>query len=70
MSVKAELHVDGMDCKHCKSVETIINTFDGIENVNVDLDKSRVTITYDDLKSNLVDLKQAIMMEGYTVIEI
>lgn len=71
MSVQAELNVEDMSCEHCKAtVEKAITAFEGVKKVDIDLGAKKVTITYDEGKVNLVDLKQAIMAEGYAVMEI
>lgn len=71
MSVNAELNVEDMSCGNCKSdVQKSLNALEGVEDVNIDLTAKKVTVKYDDVKINLVDIKQTLMEKGYSVIEI
>lgn len=71
MSLNAELNVEDMNCNNCKAVvQKSLNALDGVENVSIDLAAKKVTVRYDEGKINLVDIKQTLMVEGYSVIEI
>jgi len=70
MSVNAELNVEGINGGNRTSVTKSLTDLDGVENVSVDLESKKVTVRYDEGKVNLVDIKQVLMGEGYSVIEI
>lgn len=71
MSVNAELNVEGMSCHHCKAaVEKRLTALEGVEKVSVDLDAKKVTVGFDESKTTLLTIKQAILEEGYTVMEL
>lgn len=71
MSINAELNVEDMSCDDCEAdVQNSLTALDGVEAVNIDLGAKKVTVRYDDLKINLVDIKQTLMAKGYSVIEI
>ncbi len=71
MSVNAELNVGDISCNNCKIVvKESLTALDGVEDVSIDLAAQKVTVRYDDVKINLVDIKQTLMEKGYSVIEI
>lgn len=71
MSLNAELNVEDISCSECKTVvEESLNALEGVENVIIDQAAKQVTVRYDDVKINLVDIKQTLMEKGYSVIEI
>ncbi|HYE83076.1 MAG TPA: heavy-metal-associated domain-containing protein [Clostridia bacterium] len=70
MSVNAELNVDGINSGNRTPVTKSLTDLDGVENVSVDLESNKVTVRYDEVKVNLVDIKQILMEKGYSVIEI
>lgn len=71
MSVNAELNVEDMSCDNCEAVvQNSLTALEGVEEVNIDLEAKKVTVRYDDVKINLVDIKQTLMEKGYSVIEI
>ena len=64
------IKIEGMQCNHCKmSVEKALNKIDGIENVEVSLEKKQATI---EVNGNVSDeiIKSAIEEDGFKVIEI
>lgn len=62
--------VEGMKCNHCKkSVENVLNTIDGIESVDVNLEKKEVNVETSKEVSNDQIIK-AITEEGFEVKEI
>lgn len=64
------IKIEGMQCNHCKmSVEKALSKIDGIENVEVSLEKKQATI---EVNRNVSDeiIKSAIEEEGFKVIEI
>lgn len=61
--------VEGMHCEHCKmSVEKVLKNIDGVENVEVSLEKKQAVITMSKEVSNDV-IKSAIEEEGFNVVE-
>ncbi|MDO7787348.1 heavy-metal-associated domain-containing protein [Desulforamulus aquiferis] len=70
MLVNAELRVDGISGNGNTAVKNRLYTLKGVDKVNIDPLNNRVTVRFDQGKTGLVDIKQAILEEGYTVIEI
>lgn len=71
MSVNAELNVEDMSGNDRKAeVEKRLTALDGVEDVRIDQAAQKITVKYDDVKINLVDIKQTLMEKGYSVIEI
>lgn len=71
MSINAELNVEDMSCDNCEAVvQNSLTALEGVEDVHIDLGAKKVTVRYDDIKINLVDIKQTLMEKGYSVIEI
>ncbi|HYF84591.1 MAG TPA: heavy-metal-associated domain-containing protein [Clostridia bacterium] len=70
MSVNAELNVDGINGGNSTSVTKSLTDLEGVENVSLDLESNIVIVKYDEVKVNLVDIKQILMEKGYSVIEI
>ena len=64
------IKIEGMQCNHCKmSVEKALKKIDGIENIEVDLDKKQAIIkTSKEVED--IQIKSAIEEEGFKVIEI
>lgn len=64
------IKIEGMQCNHCKmSVEKALKKIDGIENIEVDLDKKQAIIKTSKEVEN-IQIKSAIEEEGFKVIEI
>ena len=61
--------VPEISCGHCKeTIESIINSFDNVETVNVDIDQKSVVVnSYSDLDLPLVSRR--LDEQGYTVVE-
>jgi copper chaperone CopZ len=54
-----------MSCKHCKNaVEEAVNSLEGVESAEVDLDGETVAISYDDQKLGVEELKGNITEAG------
>ncbi len=61
-----EMIVEGMTCNHCKeSVESTINSFNGVNNTLVDLASGKVMVNGDDL--DLLKIKEKIEGRGFKV---
>lgn len=64
------ISIEGMQCNHCKmSVEKALKQIEGIENVEVDLEKKKAVIQTSK-EINNEQIKLAIEEEGFEVIEI
>lgn len=62
------LKVEGMSCGHCKSaVEGALNKVKGVEQAQVDLEARTATVKYDEQKTDLEKMKQAVEDQGYEV---
>ncbi|SHJ94403.1 cation transporter [Desulforamulus aeronauticus] len=63
------LKVEGMSCNHCKmAVEKAVQKVAGVQSVEAIPSENIVKITTDD-SGNLATIKEAIMDEGYTVVD-
>lgn len=49
-------------------MENALNELNGVTSVNVDLDESSVTVSYEAAKASSKDIKEAINEAGYEVI--
>lgn len=68
MTEKIQLKVDGMSCGHCvKAVENGVGDLNGVQNVNVNLEKGLVDVDFDHSKVTIENIKEAIEEEGYIV---
>ncbi|MFC5530191.1 copper ion binding protein [Cohnella yongneupensis] len=64
---KVTLQVEGMSCNHCvKSVENAVKNVGAT--ATVDLSAKSVSVEYDQAKTSLLDIKQAIEDQGYDVV--
>lgn len=62
------LTVKGMTCDGCvRSVTKALTNVDGVQDALVDLKGQSATITYDDGKTNVSALKEAVEDAGYDV---
>lgn len=69
MSNTLTLQVQGMSCGHCKmSVEKAVKKLPGVQSVEATPAENRVQITHDGTGS-LEAIKEAIMNEGYVVVD-
>jgi copper chaperone len=65
---KQVLDVTGMSCAHCKmTVEKAVSAVDGVQKVEADFKKNRVTVSYAEHPATLAKVKAAITAAGYTV---
>ncbi|MDR2357561.1 MAG: copper ion binding protein [Oscillospiraceae bacterium] len=63
------INVEGMSCEHCvKAVTIAVSALPGVENVSVDLDGGKVSVTYDPALSALDAIKSEITEQGYDVV--
>ena len=64
--MKQTLLVDGMTCSKCEAaVKGALNSVDGVENVNVNLETGEVDVDHNDVDPLV--LETAIEEEGYDV---
>ena len=62
------INVEGMTCNHCKmAVEGALKKLAGVNNAIVSLENNSVTVTYDEGKVTLEEMKEAIEDQGYDV---
>jgi len=62
------INIKGMSCSHCKmAVEQALQTLQGVESADVDLQSNTAQITFDPNKVDSKKLKAAIIEAGYGV---
>jgi copper chaperone len=62
------LSVKGMSCNHCvDSIKKSVGALQGVYNVQVDLDSKKVTVDYENEKTNIEFIKETIEDQGYEV---
>ncbi|MBX6353909.1 MAG: heavy-metal-associated domain-containing protein [Thermoflavifilum sp.] len=62
----ATIIVKGMTCSGCvNSVTKALKSVDGVLEANVDLQGQKATVTFDETKTHLAKLKEAIEGAGY-----
>ncbi len=62
------LIVKGMSCGHCKmAVEKAVRGVNGVKDVEVDLEKGLLKVTYDPERASLTDIQNAVVDAGYEV---
>ena len=67
---KSTIRVDGMKCAKCSgSVEKALKATQGVESVEVSLQRKEVVVEYDDEKVTEVKLREVINATGFKAIE-
>jgi copper chaperone len=62
------LQVQGMTCNHCKmAVTNALQELEGVNRVEVHLEKGTVDVDFDETKVSLDKLKEAVEEQGYDV---
>ena len=62
---KVELKIEGMHCTGCSSrLEKVLNNLDGVK-AQVSFEDKKVIVEYDDTKTSLDDIKEAIGDAGF-----
>ncbi|HBQ95399.1 MAG: heavy-metal-associated domain-containing protein [Firmicutes bacterium] len=62
------LGIKGMTCDHCvMTVTNALKNVDGVKTASVSLNQETAKVTYDDTKTSLEQLKQAVVAAGYKV---
>lgn len=68
MTTQTTIQIDGMTCGGCvNSVTNALKQVDGVMGVNVSLADNNAVIDFDDDKTNVDSLKEAIEDAGYDV---
>lgn len=63
------LRVEGMSCHHCvKAVEGALTALPGVQNVEVNLESGKVTVSFDPAVVSENELREAVRESGYRVI--
>ena len=67
---KSTIRVDGMKCAKCSgSVEKALKATQGVESVEVSLQRKEVVVEYDDEKVTEVKLREVINATGFKALE-
>lgn len=68
MTTQTTLNINGMTCGGCvNSVTNALKQIDGVNNVQVSLADKNAVIDFDDSKTNVDSLKEAVEDAGYDV---
>lgn len=63
---KSVINVQGMSCQHCvKAVENAVKALPGVTSVDVDLKKNTATVKFDEGRTALDAIREAIREAGY-----
>lgn len=63
------VRVDGMSCAACSArIEKSLNSLDGVDECNANFSNGRVSVSYDDEKTDLDSVHDRIRKAGYTVV--
>ena len=61
--------VNGMSCDHCRMrVEKAVKALQGVSGAEVNLENKTVTVQYDNSKTGVSQINEAIEAEGYSVV--
>ena len=67
--MRQTLIVEGMSCNHCKNaVEKAVNSLPGIIFAEVDLAAKKLTVEFDENKSEIDQVRAAVEEAGYEVV--
>ena len=67
---KATIRVDGMTCSKCSgSVEKALKATEGVEKVEVNLERKEAVVEYDDQKVTEAKLREVINGTGFKAVE-
>jgi copper chaperone len=65
-----EIKTKGMSCSHCEnSVKTSVSKLDGVKEVIADAKTNTAKVTFDESRTNLKAIEDAIVDAGYEVLE-
>ncbi|RYG73523.1 copper chaperone CopZ [Lentibacillus lipolyticus] len=67
--MQTTLDVKGMTCGHCESsVKGALESLEGVQTVEVDLNSGKVDVTYDDAVVTIAAMREAVEDQGYDVV--
>ena len=60
------LKIEGMHCTGCSTrLEKVLNNLEGVETAKVSLEEKKATIKYNEEKTNIENIKEAIEDAGF-----
>ena len=60
------LKIEGMHCTGCSTrLERVLNNLEGVEEAKVSLEEKQTTIKFDETKTNIENIKEAIVDAGF-----
>lgn len=60
------LKIEGMHCAGCSTrLERVLNNLEGVEEAKVSLEEKQATIKFDETKTNIENIKEAISDAGF-----
>ena len=63
---KVELKIKGMHCTGCSTrLEKVLNNQDGVSKAEVSFENAKANIEYEDGKTNIAEIKEAIEDAGF-----
>ena len=61
-----KLKIEGMHCAGCSTrLERVLNNLEGVEEAKVSLEEKQTTIKFDETKTNIENIKEAIAYAGF-----
>ncbi len=61
-----KLKIEGMHCAGCSTrLERVLNNLEGVEEAKVSLEEKQATIKFDETKTNIQNIKEAIVDAGF-----
>jgi heavy metal transport/detoxification protein len=61
-----KLKIEGMHCTGCSTrLERVLNNLEGVEEAKVSLEEKQATIKFDETKTNIENIKEAIADAGF-----
>lgn len=61
-----KLKIEGMHCTGCSTrLERVLNNLEGVEEAKVSLEEKQTTIKFDETKTNIENIKEAIADAGF-----
>ena len=68
---KEILGITGMTCASCaKAVERSVSKIEGIDSANVNIATEKLTVEFDDSKTDVIKIKEAVKKAGYGIQEL
>jgi copper ion binding protein len=62
-----KIGIDGMNCEQCvQTIEKALGAVRGVKEVHVNLDENSATVIYDNRRTNIPELHDALLQSGYT----